>query len=564
MYSLSRAALNLAAVLLFFQAVEPLLAHDGHDHSAPAPALIASVAPRAEATSETHELVAIARDSVLSIYVDRFPTNEPVDGAAIDIETPAGPQTVSGKSGEPYRLDAPWSSKAGSYDLIFTITTDGNIDILPLTLVIPGNDTGGRTGAISWLSTSAIADEVRRRFGHDIRGILLALFGGFAAGVGAMLLLRRRSRTAIILALAGALASFNSPSNAHDGDDHSNSKPAVLALAIRDLAQRLPDGGVFVPKSTQRILALRTVMTESKAHSRAIELPGRIIPDPNASGFVQASVGGRLSAPPAGFPRLGMLVKKGDVLAFVEPPLQAIDVSDMRQRQGELDQQISIVESRLVRFESLAPTGAIARSQLEETRLELQGLKDRRSSLDKIRREPEALKAPVDGVIAEGTPVAGQIAQSNAVIFHIVDPTKLWVEARSFDVLTGVRSATANIGNDRIATLSFRGSGFADRNQSIPVQFAIEGDHSGLRAGQFVTVLATTGEERIGLAIPRASLVRNANGQEVVYEHVAAERFEQRPVRIEPLDGDRVFVAAGLGQGKRLIVQGAELLDQVR
>ena len=40
------------------------------------------------------------------------------------------------------------------------------------------------------------------------------------------------------------------------------------------------------------------------------------------------------------------------MLAYVTPPMQAIDVSDMRQRQGELDQQISIVERRLARYET--------------------------------------------------------------------------------------------------------------------------------------------------------------------------------------------------------------------
>ena len=75
---------------------------------------------------------------------------------------------------------------------------------------------------------------------------------------------------------------------------------------------------------------------------------------------MQAAVGGRLSPPPGGFPRLGTRVKKGDVLAYVTPPMQAIDVSDMRQRQGELDQQISIVERRLARYEPLAPSGAVA------------------------------------------------------------------------------------------------------------------------------------------------------------------------------------------------------------
>jgi cobalt-zinc-cadmium efflux system membrane fusion protein len=557
---LFRAARCVAAVFILLTA-GPVLAHDGHDHDAPAPAPLSSLAPRTEAASGAHELVAIARDGVLAIYLDRFATNEPVDGADIEIETPTGPQKAEAKPGEPYRLGAPWSSKPGAYDLIFTVAKDGDVDVLPARIVIPDMPSG-KAGPTSWFSTSAIAGEVGYHFNHDGPALLFAILAGLAAGIGVTALIRRRRRAAIVVVLVAAAVLFNHPSRSHDGHDHAT--PAAPMQSVRDLAQRLPDGGVFVPKSTQRILALRTVMTESGAHPRAIELPGRIIPDPNASGFVQASVGGRLSAPPGGFPRLGTPVKKGDVLAYVEPPLQAIDLSDMRQRQGELDQQISIVERRLARYETLVPSGAVARTQLEDTKLELQGLKDRRGSLDRARREPEALTAPVDGVIAEGTPVAGQIAQSNAVIFHIIDPNRLWIEARSFDALAGVRSATANIGTDRIVTLTYQGSGFADRNQSIPVQFAIQGDHSGLRAGQFVTVLATTNEEKVGLAVPRASLVRNANGQEVVYEHVAAERFEQRPVRVEPLDGDRVFIATGLAGGKRLVVQGAELLDQVR
>ena len=98
------------------------------------------------------------------------------------------------------------------------------------------------------------------------------------------------------------------------------------------------------------------------SHPRTIELPGRIIPDPNASGYVQASVGGRLSPPPGGFPRLGTPVRQGDVLAYVTPPMQAIDVSDMRQRQGELDQQISIVAAPASRAtRRLSPSGAVSR-----------------------------------------------------------------------------------------------------------------------------------------------------------------------------------------------------------
>jgi hypothetical protein len=414
---------------------------------------------------------------------------------------------------------------------------------------------------VTGTNLAAATHGIREYIGANELRVTIAVIVAFMAGAAGGLLIGRRRRAATLVLLVATLLAPRVL--AHEGDTQGAPAAPAPASATRDVAQMLSDGSVFVPKSTQRILAIRTTMTQAAVHRRTVELPGRIIPDPDASGYVQAVVGGRLSPPPGGFPRLGTRVKKGDVLAYVTPPLQTIDVSDMRQRQGELDQQISIVERRLARYETLVPSGAIARTQLEDTRLELQGLKDRRASLDKVRGEPEPLVAPVDGVIADGTPVAGQIAQSNAVVFHIIDPARLWVEALSYEALPALTHATARLG-DRELTLAFRGAGFADRNQSIPIHLAIEGDVTGLRAGQLVTVLAETAEQQSGVAVPRTALIRNSAGQDVVYEHVAAERFEPRPVRTEPLDGQRILISQGLTPGKRVVVQGAELIDHIR
>ncbi len=550
----SLAAAIGAAVLISTLGAGPVSAHEGHDHGAPATRPIANASPRAEVTSDALELVAIAQGSKLLITLDRFTTNEPIEGATIEVETPTGPVAAVANSGV-YRIDAPWLAKPGRLDLIFTVTAEGIADVLPLTLEIPDPAAAQASAASSWLTGEAGKDTSYRKL------IIIAVLA-FLLGAGAMALTRRRGRAVAGLMLC-VVVFASSRGFAHEGEDHG--QPAAVAQAqAREAAQRLPDGGLFVPKGTQRIFAIRTVLTENRTHARTVELPGRVIPDPNASGYVQAAVGGRLSPPPGGFPRLGTPVRAGDVLAYVTPPLQAIDVSDMRQRQGELDQQISIVERRLARYEQLAPSGAVARFQLEETKLELDGLKERRASLDKVRRESEALVAPVSGIVAEGNAIAGQIAQPNAIVFHIVDPARLWIEALSFNPLVGAPAASAKTGNGQSLALSYRGSGFADRSQSIPVHFAIEGDVAGLRAGQFVTVLVTTGKEEQGVAIPRTSLMRNASGQDIVYEHTRAERFEPRPVRVEPLDGDRVLVAAGLAHGKRVVTQGAELLDHVR
>jgi uncharacterized membrane protein YjjB (DUF3815 family) len=552
----------VAAALLLGLFQVSVKAHEGHDHDAAVSALIVHGAPRAAAASELFELVAVAKDGELTVYLDRFATNEPVSGAAITVETPKGSVEAKPILDGTYRVPAPWANSPGQYNLIFTVTDDGSTDILPLTLqVLAAPSARVRTSGFS-LTDTAMAHGLRETLSTGGSYILLAVIVAFLVGTAGGIFFAKRKKTAALLLAVGIVTLLAPRTFAHEGDDH-DATAITQATVTREVAQLLSEGGVFVPKSTQRILAIRTVLSEQNVHNRVVELPGRIIPDPGASGYVQTTIGGRLSPPEGGFPRLGTPVKKGDILAYVTPPIQAIDVSDMRQRQGELDQQISIVERRLARYETLAPSGTVARSQLEDTRLELEGLKDRRASLDKARRDPEALVASAEGIIAEGTPIAGQVAQSNAVIFSIIDPSRLWIEALSYEALPNLARGTVRVREKELA-LAFRGSGFADRNQSIPIHFAIEGDVSSLRVGQFVTVLAETPDQQRGIAVPRNSVVRTSAGQDVVYEHVDAERFEQRPVRIEPLDGQRVLVSQGLEAGKRVVVQGSELIEQIR
>jgi cobalt-zinc-cadmium efflux system membrane fusion protein len=555
------AALGAVALGMVFCGA-PLQAHEGHDHAEQQAAPVSSShAARAEARSDQFELVAVVRKEELSIYLDRAATNEPVEGAVIEVETPAGPLTATARPGDAYRLAGPWLSKPGQVDLIFTVTAGDVTEILPLSLTLP------ETTAAAVEQESSSLTAAGEGAGKADRALLvIAGVAGVSFLLGLLLASRGRSRAAhaLVLLSLSAISLAGTPAWAHEGEDHSEPAAAVAPSKTGELAQRLPEGGIFVPKATQRIFAVRTTRTEETTHRRSIELPGRVIPDPNASGLVQAAVGGRLSPPEGGFPQLGAPVNAGTVLAYVTPPLQSIDLSDMRQRQGELDQQIAIVQRRLTRYEALAPNGAVPRSQLDEARLELAGLKDRRAALDRIRRDAEPLVAPVSGVVADANAVAGQMAQPDSVVFQIVDPVRMWVEALSFERIGGTAEASAKTSNGEDVRLSYRGAGYADRNQSIPVHFSIDGQASRLRPGQFVTVLVATDREKKGIAIPRGSVVRTANGQTVVFEHSSAEIFEARPVRVEPLDGDRVLVSSGLTPGKRIVTQGAELLDQVR
>ena len=536
----------------------PLRAHEGHDHGAPPTPVSTTIAPRVDASSTTFELIAVFRKDALTIFLDRFATNEPVTGATIEVDTPKGVVTAKENPDGTYVLAADWAKPGSNLDLIFTVTAGTDLDVLTGSLKLPGEQSV--TQAVvrsSWLVASAVASGVRDRIVSYDPALPAVGLAAFFAGM--FFMRRRKSVASSAIVLAAAISVFMSADSARADSAPANNAATIAAV---DLAQRFPDGSVFVPKATQRILSVRTIMAKPDEHRRAVTMAGRIIPDPSASGTVQTSATGRLSPLPDGFPRLGQRVKKGEVLAVVQPSIGAADVTSQQQQAREFDQQIALVQRKLERLKPLA--NVIARSQIEDAELELAGLKARRANLERAPRETEQLLAPVDGVIASASATPGQVVEVNAVIFQIVNPDRLWIEALTFDAVAGARNATARLNDSRSLKLEYRGTGVSDRNQAIPIHFAVNDNTRGLRMGQLLTVLAETEETKSGIAVPRTSVVRAGNGQMIVYEHSNAERFVPREVRVEPLDGERVLVISGLEPNKRIVTQGVELLNQIR
>lgn len=548
-----RGLLVLAAIASSLMWPSSAHAHEGHDHGAPPPPVSATIAPRADTSSGEFELVLIARGSSLTAYLDTFRGNAPIENAELEVDTSNGVVRLEPDGKGAYQADTPLLSRSGKYDLAITVNANGVFDVLAATLEIPEPDQPASVRQTSsWLFSPAVANELKSRLSTYDMATAVAAALGFLGGAMVMMLFRRGKATAAILAVAAFAG------GAHDA--RANSAPP--SVATRDVAQRFADGALFVPKPTQRILGIRTTFTVEAELSRAVELPGRVVADPNASGLVQASVGGRIIPPTGGFKPLGTAVKAGDVLAHVRPPVPSADLTQQQQQARELDQQISLVTRKIERLKAVEQV--IARGQLEDAQLELKGLQERRTNLDRVNREPEPLVAPVDGIIAASNAVAGQMAEPNSVIFQIMDPARLWVEALSFDPQQIAGDAQGLFASGRTVTLGYLGTGLADRNQAIPVHFAVTGETTGLRVGQFLTVLAGTAAQKRGLALPRQAVLRGPNGQSIVYEHTNAERFVPREVRVEPLDGERVLVIAGLEPGRRIVAQGAELLNQIR
>lgn len=112
--------------------------------------------------------------------------------------------------------------------------------------------------------------------------------------------------------------------------------------------------------------------------------------------------------------------------------------------------------------------------------------------------------------------------------------------------------------------LAFVGRGLTVRQQAVPVNFRVQTPPADAPIGASVLVTLRTARNVQGIVLPADAVVRSAEGPPVVFEHASAERFVPRQVRVQPLDGSRVVVTAGLDPGRRVVVQGAGLIAQVR
>jgi len=538
----------------------PAAAHEGHDHGAPAAAVSAAGTPRLALHSDAYELVGVLRAGRLTLFLDRYAGNEPVLDARIAVTIGAGAEVVATPTPDgTYVLASDQLAGAGPLELVVAITHPGGDDLLIGTLDRPAASAVPAASAPTERAASVTIVGKQVPVLHLATGAALAF--GLLLGVGL------RSARPVIPAIGLVvllLIAGTAIATAHEGHDHGEA--AKVALPAGDTPRRLADGAVFAPKSTQRLLGVRTQVAKPEEAGRTVALVGRVIADPNRSGQVQSITGGRIVAPAEGLPRLGQTVRRGDVLATVEQAVPQADRTTIAERVGEIEQQIAMVEAKLKRSRGLAERAIAPQSQVIDAEIELAGLTKRREIVGRIRVEPEVLRAPLGGVVSAVRVVAGQVVGSQDVLFQVLDPGGLWVEALSYgDVdLSQLGGASATLPGGKPLALSFRGFGRALQQQATVVQFSIEDAPATLAIGQPVRVTAQNGASVAGIIVQRDAVVRGGNGEALVWRHTDPERFEAKPVRTEPFDATRVVIRAGIATGDRIVVRGAEHLNQIR
>ncbi|MBL8343854.1 MAG: efflux RND transporter periplasmic adaptor subunit [Rubrivivax sp.] len=347
------------------------------------------------------------------------------------------------------------------------------------------------------------------------------------------------------------------------GGEHLDASGA--AVNASGLA-RLPDGSVNVPKAAQRRMAIRTVLAPQSEAAATVQMPGRVVMDPNASGRVQAVYGGRIEPGPSGLPVAGRSVRRGEVLAYVRHHADPYALGAQQAQLAELRAQRQLAEQRVQRLEGLE--GTVPRKEIEAARTEATSLTERERSIGSSLVARETLSAPVSGVIARAELVVGQIVEPRDVLFEVVDPARMLVEATTADADAAARVAGASLQGVTGVTLRLLGVSRSLRDGVLPLTFAVSPVKAGaalpVAIGQPVTVIAQSKERIKGVVLPAQAVVRSPSNEPVVWIKSGAERFIPQPVQFRPLDAGTVVVTQGLSADNRVVVQGAPLIAQIR
>ena len=525
-----------------------------------ASATTADIAGRSvvELTSERYEAVVQSHGDHLDIWLDLFETNEPVTGARVAVTLGEAAEVIAEEE------------TPGQYTVPITPLAPGSSAALALSIQsAAGDDLLGGTLTDATPPAEPLVSRLLHALEHGWRWLLGALI---AVGAAVALLrrrVRRRDRlVASILALAMTGAVFSVwpvTAMAHEGHDHADEPAAPARVAATgSRPARLADGSVFVPKPTQRLLEIRTVVARESDASRSLRLAGELVGDPRSSAVLQTLQGGRVAGE-GSWPVLGARVRRGQVLLRLTPSGSGGERAATAAEAARVEAELAQARADLARLEGLA--GVVSRAEVETQRSRVTSLVAQRAALRApLSAGSETLVAPIDGVIAAIDARPGTVVSPGETLLTIIDPARMSVEALAFEPIAvdGVVQASLALREGGTLRARLAGVGAQTRGGAVPVRLDLLETAPGLIVGQPVTVFLERRATVRGLVLPSEAVIRAPNGERVVFEKVAAERFMPRAVRIQQVSADTVVVLAGIAPQTRIVVRGASLIGQIR
>ena len=547
--------LALTSLLLGLMTSPRALAHGGDGHGAATPATgRATTYFTTQAISEKYELVLhyepleAGEEAHLRLYVNEFNTNQPVEGATLQLSSPEdGKLTFAAKPiGKGiYEVTGTFPAKK-TYSLTINLNATPGADLFLLPNIGVGTELPVATA--SGTTVAAV---------HWYEKPLMLLLGGLLLGMGLMFLLmrvRNRRVAAGVVTLLCLLPTANwQPAQAHGGDDHGAAAGSGATANT-----------ITLPKETQFLFGILTQRLETGNQAQTTTIAGTILPSSTGQAVVQSPQVGRLTSLAV---RVGQSVSRGQTLAVVEQTIDAATQVNLQSERNNLQAEVQAARreyDRLKTIEDIAAKRDVteAESRLNRAQANLNVFTNiSRGGRGNARQI--ALKAPVSGIVGPFTVAIGTTVNVGETLFTITNLSTVYIEAQVFDKdLAVVRSAksfgVAGV-NDAVKTgvarLLSQAQTINASNQSQRLLFEMPNTGGAFKIGEFVTVRVQSTNGTRGLSVPNAA-ISELNGKPVVFVKDAPEVVSLAYVTLGADNGQTTQIVSGVEADERVIVSG--------
>jgi RND family efflux transporter MFP subunit len=348
----------------------------------------------------------------------------------------------------------------------------------------------------------------------------------------------------------------------------------LLALgAGRTMLSRIANAKVLDTGATEQAKQyVKTTLPKVTTDGQTLALPGTL------QGQVQAPISARASGYLKRWTKdIGARVEKGELLAEIETPEIAQQLSQAVAARQQSAATLSLADSTVERWESLRKKDVVSQQELDERR---SGVVQARANVAAAEanvqrlRELDAFKrvtAPFAGVITKRSVDVGDLidAGSNGggralFVLTQTDPLRVYVnvpQTYSQMIKTGqsVVVTQAELRGQRFKGTVARTAGAIDTaTRTMQVEIALPNPSGVLLPGAYVQVALPMAASTV-LRVPTNTLLFRADGSRVALVD-AAGRIHLRKVQIGRNLGDETELLDGVGPTDRLVLNPTDSL----
>ncbi len=327
----------------------------------------------------------------------------------------------------------------------------------------------------------------------------------------------------------------------------------------------------LIKLSAAQIAALRIEVAPAGPGmlSRTVRVPGNVMMDPDRIGHVPAKVIGTVVELRK---RLGDVVQKGEVVAYLESREVADAKSEFLTAGANLELQTTLIERERSLFEKkisaeqqfLRAENAFSLSKLRHdlARQKLSALDVDEAEIAELPKQPVAnlrryaLRSPIAGRVIDrrvdlGAPVGGD--QQEKEIYVVADLSSVWVEL----VASAPDLGLMKEGDDIVIEDSTRAKATGKtifispmvnkETRTTRVIVSLDNADGRWRPGSFVGASIPVDRRSVALLLPR-NAIQSIDGQLTAFVQVP-EGFEARAVQAGAMTEEAVEVIGGLKPG---------------